>query len=166
MHRLLLASLAGLALAVAACGGGGDKSTPTAAASSVSPTATLQSIPQPTPPQPGEPIVQVHAGEHSLAPTRADVEKLATGSIDAGGKTYTGVTLAALAAQVSAPETATATVLGTQPSGERIAGARLSLKDDGASTVFVLESDGYLHLVSSTLDASDWLIDVTEIDFQ
>lgn len=167
MRRSLLAGAAALALLAAACGGGGSETNPTSAAgSSATPTATLQSIPKPTPPQPGEPIVQVNGSESSYKPTRADVEKLDTSTITVDGKKYTGVTLATLAAKVSAPDTATATVLGTQPSGARIAGARLSLQDDGAKTVFVLEPDGYLHLVSSSLDDASWLIDVTEVDFQ
>lgn len=166
MRRYLLAALVVAALVLAAgCGGG---SSPQAGATSVgtqSPLATPTDKPlaQPTPPQPAEPIVQVKSGKNLYSPTRDDIEKLGEATITVDGKHYKGVTLATLAAKVSAPAAAQATVLGTNALGTRIAGAVLSLKDDGSSAVFVISADGYLRLAASSLDPSRWLVDVTSI---
>ncbi|HKS92156.1 MAG TPA: hypothetical protein VJQ83_09535, partial [Tepidiformaceae bacterium] len=62
MHRFVLVVIASLAvLSLAACGGGSSNATSPSAVSSVKvPTATPTDKPlaQPTPPQPGEPILQ------------------------------------------------------------------------------------------------------------
>jgi len=169
MHRYLLALLAAALLTCAACGGGSSaRPSPSAISSVKVPTATPTDKPlvQPTPPQPGEPILQVKSGKNTFTPTRADVEKLDTTTITIKGKDYKGVTLATLAAKVSASATAQATILGTNSLGTRIGGALLSLKDDGANAVFVIADDGYLRLAASSLDPSQWLVDITSIVFQ
>lgn len=170
MHRFVLVVIASLAvLSLAACGGGSSNATSPSAVSSVKvPTATPTDKPlaQPTPPQPGEPILQIKSGKNAYNPTRADVEKLDSATITIKGKDYKGVTLATLAAKVSAASTAQATILGTNALGTRIAGALLSLKNDGTNSVFIISDDGYLRLAASSLDPSMWLVDVTSIVFQ
>lgn len=170
MHRYLLGVLVVLALVTAAACGGGSKAAPSATVSagagSATATPTDVSLAQPTPPQPGEPIIQVKYGKNSYTPTRAEVEALPTTSITIKGKDYKGVTLAEIAAKVSASASTQATILGTNSLGTRIGGALLSTKSDGTSAVFIISTDGYLRFAATSVDASRWLVDITSIVFQ
>jgi hypothetical protein len=165
MHRYLLAVIVAIALTAAACGGGSDAG-PTAAVGTARATPTDRPLVKPTPPANDAPLLEIKAGDSQYEPTKADLQKLDTTSIHAAGKDYKGVTLASLAAKVSAPATSSATILGTTAAGTRVGGARLSLKDDGTKSVFFIADDGHLSMASSSLAPDQWLVDISAVVFQ
>jgi hypothetical protein len=172
MRRLLFAAPLAILLAAAACGDGEDKdeAEPTQAAEE-SPAGNVNEqpqvpdkvIPTPTPVPDGVPIVQVVVAGKPFAPTRSEFGELPKVKIDAGGKTYEGVSLSALAEKAGASSSAVATIQGTRADNLRLGAIRFPLGEIGGSTVFMLDEGGHLVLASSSVPEEQWLKDVTGI---
>jgi|GEM_PF-4190342 len=181
MRRFLLAALPFAILAGAACGGddsspddgqNGNGQTPTlspadavatADASNQQPRVPDRPLPTPTPIPDGSPLLQVVAGGKPYTPTRADLAALPKASIDAGGKKYEGVTLAALAEAAGARAEAVVTIQGTRNDNLRFGAIRFPLAEIGPSTVLVLDESGHLLLASTSVPQEQWLKDITGI---
>lgn len=195
-HRLLpirtaalcAASCAMLAVVVtaAACGGGGGKQAPTpgtatakassSVAASASATGTSTGLGQPankegalptaTPLLITDAVLGVVSGKNNFKPTMDDFKALEQTTVTAGGKSYTGVSLATLGSKVSAPaDSGFVTVEGTLLSGVRLNVIRFATKDVAATTVLVMDSGGRLALYSSSIPGDQWLIAVTSVAF-
>jgi len=171
-----------LVVAVSACGGGGGGQAKTAttgpakASASVEATGTSTGLGQPvnsgaalptaTPLLVTDAIVGVANGKANYAPTMADFKALDQTSITVDGKSYKGVSLAALGAKVAAPTgTGFVTVQGTLLSGARLNVIRFATKDVAATTVLVMDSGGRLTLYSSSIPKEQWLLAVTSVAF-
>jgi hypothetical protein len=181
LQRLLLAALPALLL-LASCGGGAAKPT---ADSTVGPTATLTSAertrvaltpvalptvkdqPLPTPVKlaPDDVLVIVVAGKERFAPKSSDFGALPTVEITVAGKTYKGVTLAALAEKVKAPSGVNVTIDGTRADRVRLGTIRFPAADIAATTVLVADETGHLSLYSTSVPQEQWLVLVTGISF-
>ncbi|MGH2632028.1 MAG: hypothetical protein ACRDG3_01340 [Tepidiformaceae bacterium] len=175
-----------LVLAVAACGGGGGKQAGTAtsaaakasasAASSAAatptstglgqPAGTGDALPTPTPLLVTDAALGVAFGKDNFAPTMDAFNALDQTSVTVDGKSYKGVTLATMAAKVSAPtDSGFVTVQGTLPSGTRLNVIRFATKDVAATTVLVIDSGGRVALYSTSIPKDQWLIAVTSVAF-
>ncbi len=190
MNRTLLPAVAiatfALFSAIAAgCGGSGAKIPASAAAASstpksgTSPTPTIASqaglgqpttvdkvLPTPTAVLFSDAIVAVAAGKNSYKPTMSDFKALSASQVSVGGQTYKGVSLATIAAHVSAKtDSGYVTVQGTRSDGKRLNEIRFPTKDVASTTVFVMDSGGHLALYSSSIPKIQWLTAVTAIAF-
>jgi hypothetical protein len=156
MRRILLAAPIALLLA-AACGDGEDPevATPTSEVATVDaaagdghaqPQVADKPLPSPTPIPDDAPLIQVVVGGTPFSPTRSQFGELPKVQIEAGGKSYEGVTLSALAAKAGASESAVATIQGTRGDNLRLGAIRFPLGEIGASTVLVLDEAGHLAL--------------------
>ena len=123
---------------------------------------------QPTPTKAADTAVAVAvvAGKQTYSPTVADFRGLPAANVDAGGQSYTGVTIATLASKVSAASGTTVTIQGTRADGKRTGLLRYPLADIGSGTVLALDDSGHISLMSNTVDKSMWLIYVTSVAFQ
>ena len=176
MRRFLLAAPLAILLVSAACGDGSDEdaadATETASESPTvdgsaghqQPQVADKVIPTPTSIPDTLPVVQVVVAGKPFAPTRSEFGALPKITIDAGGKSYEGVSLSALAEKAGgASEGAVATIQGTRTDSLRLGAIRFPLGDIGASTVFMLDEGGRLVLASSSVPQEQWLKDVTGI---
>lgn len=172
MRRLLFAApLAILALS-AACGDGPDKDeqeqTQAAEQSPVSnpneqPQVPDKDLATPTPVPDGVPILQVVGGGNAFTPTRPEFAELPKTKLDANGKTYEGVTLAALAEKTGADGASVVTIHGTRLDNLRLGAIRFSLGEIASSTVLFLDENGRMVLASTSVPQEQWLKDVTSI---
>ncbi len=169
-------------VAVAACGGKDPANpadagpTPTVSEADARRTEVAQGLEQPVPPDrplpsptplpDGVPVLQVVAGDRQFTPTRQEFEALPTATITAGGKQYTGVTLAELAKRTSAPDGATVTIQGTRMDNLRYGAIRYPLAEVAAGTVIYLDQSGHPALASATIPQEQWLHTLTGIAFQ
>lgn len=181
MQRILLAALPAFLL-LAGCRG--DDAKP-AADGTVAPGATLTAAertkvaltpvtlptvkdqPLPTPVKLGadDVVVSVVAGKEKYQPKASDFSALPTVEITVAGKTYKGVTLAALAEKVKAAAGANVTIEGARADRVRLGTIRFPAADIGATTVLVPDETGHLALYSSTVPQDQWLVLVTGISF-
>lgn len=176
MRRLLFAAPLGILLFAASCGDGTDKAdpTPTAAASqeaspsdgSEQPQVPDKPLPSPTPIPDDLPIVQVVAGTNGFRPTRQEFAALATSKVQAGGKTYEGVSLALLAEKAGATPDTIATIQGTRSDNLRLGAVRFPLSELATTTVLYLDEGGHMMLASSSIPQEQWLKDVTGVALQ
>ena len=178
MRRLLLAALPfALLIPAVACGGddaedqpgdnGGESAAETPPqAGEGEPTAVPDKpLPSPTPIPDDVPVVQVVAGGKQYAPMRSEFSALPKAKVSAGGKDYEGVTLATLAEKAGAAAGTTVTMQGTRVDNLRFGAVRFGLSEIGASTVFMLDSEGHVTLASSSVPPEQWLKDITGIAF-
>jgi hypothetical protein len=173
-----------LALLLGACGGdddgspdGGDDgaaATPTLSPMDAQRTAvSAHDQPQvpdtplakPTPVPDDTPVIQVVAGETRYTPTAAEFAGLPTTEIQADGNTVEGVTIAALASQVSGSPDAVVTIQGTRVDNLRLGAVRFGLSEIAEDTVLIMDEDGHLALASSSIPADQWLTTITGIAF-
>ena len=169
-------------LLLAACGGGDSKPaadataapTPTLTAAertkvALTPVAlpTVKDQPLPTPAKLGtdDIVVSVVAGKEKYQPRASDFSALPTVDISVGGKTYTGVSLAALAEKVKAPAGGNVTIDGTRSDRVRLGTIRFPAADIGATTVLVPDETGHLSLYSTSVPQEQWLVLVTGVSF-
>ena len=169
--------------AAAACGGDDDApagdagAAPTVSEADARRTEVAQGLEQPVPPDrplptptplpDGLPVLQVVApGGTAYTPTRDEFTALPATTLKIGGKEYTGVTLAAVAAKAGAPAGSTATIQGTRMDNLRYGAIRYPLAEVGETTLLVLNEAGYLDLVSSSIPQEQWLHTLTGIAFQ
>jgi hypothetical protein len=176
MRRLTLAAapLALFAL-IAACGGDSDDTEPgdgTPAADETSPadltpvaTPTDVPIPQPTPVPADFVVLQVVNSGEVFAPTREEFLALPQSSITHGGATYSGVSFAALAAEVGARDGAIITIEGTRSDNRRYGVIRFTLDEIGENTVLTISDAGHIDLASTFVPPEQWLFTVTGIAF-
>lgn len=181
MQRILLAALPAFLL-LASCGRGDDAKpadgTPGSAATLTSaertkvaltpvtlPTVKDQPLPTPVKLAADDIVVSVVAGKEKYQPKASDLSALPTVEITVAGKTYKGVTLAALAEKVKAAAGANVTVEGTRADRVRLGTIRFPAADIGATTVLVPDDTGHLALYSSTVPQDQWLVLVTGISF-
>lgn len=166
-----------LMLALGACGGDSDDTntadpngTPTSAdgsPASAAPTATVTDVPIPRPtPVPADfVVVQVVNAGDVYAPTAAEFAALPGAQISHGGTNYSGVSLAALAAEVGARDGAIVTIEGTRSDNRRLGVIRFTLDEIGDNTVFVISEDGHIDLASTSIPPEQWLNTVTGVSF-
>ena len=179
MLRYLMAAIAATTFLMAACGGDDAKPAATKAAGSGTPaaTATLSSgleqptvedkvLPTPTAASDTAIALVVANGKQTYNPTVADYRALATASVNAAGQDYSGVTIATLAAKVSAPATATVTIQGIRADGKRTSLLRYALADIGTNTVLMIDASGHIALASSGFDKELWLSNIASVAFQ
>ena len=169
--------------AAAACGGDDDApagdagAAPTVSEADARRTEVAQGLEQPVPPDrplptptplpDGLPVIQVVTpGGTAYTPTRDEFKALPATTLKIGGKEYTGVTLASLAAKAGAPAGAVATIQGTRIDNLRLGALRYPLADIGATTLLVINQSGYLDLVSSSIPQEQWLHTLSGIAFQ
>jgi hypothetical protein len=170
MFRLFAPPLLVAALALAACGGGSSAAPPTATAEP--PTATPDTLQQPTPSDPlptpaparDEALaLAVTFGDRQFLPTVADFRGLPVTSVGNSGEK--GVTIAALAEKVGAPSGALVTIQGYRSDLKTIAFVRKPLGEIASTTIAVLDDEGHVNLVSTSLPAQEWLRAVIFIAF-
>jgi hypothetical protein len=170
-----------LLLAVAGCGGDDDGTDATATSDASSnngtPAATLtpSESPTATPEQPiatptrvadTDPLMVVNYGETVLQPTAADVAAMPQTPITGiDGQTYTGVTLADLAAAMGAPSDGYVEMRGIRSDGKRLVTLRYSLTDNGTDTVVYVADSGNVDLVSASVPQSNWLTAIMAISY-
>jgi len=181
--RLAAALLLLVAAAAAACGDDDDApagdagAAPTVSEADARRTEVAQGLEQPVPPDrplptptplPDDlPVIQVVTpGGTAYTPNRDEFKALPTTTLEIGGKEYTGVTLAAVAAKAGAPADSTATIQGTRIDNLRLGAIRYPLAEVGETTLLVFNQAGYLDLVSSSIPQEQWLQTVTGIAFQ
>jgi hypothetical protein len=173
MRRLLFAAPLAILLGSVACGDGPGKDdaeatqaaaeSPTPGNVNEQPQVPDKDLPTPTPIPDTLPVVQVVVAGKPFAPTRGEFGALPKVKIDAGGKSYEGVSLSVLAEKAGAAEGAVATIQGTRADNLRLGAIRFPLGEIGASTVFMLDEGGRLVLASSSVPPDQWLKDVTGI---
>ena len=139
MRRLLFAAPLAIFVLVAGCGDddADDGDQAQAAATEQSPVsnpneqpqAPDKQLPTPTPIPDTLPLVQVVAGGNTFTPTRPEFADLPKTTVEAAGKTYEGVTLAALAEKAGAGSGATATIQGTRIDNLRLGAIRFALSE-------------------------------------
>jgi hypothetical protein len=138
--------------------------TATATAGAQTPTATpVPPTPTYTPVPETSIVLQVAGGDELYEPTLAEFRTLPKAEITADGTKVQGVLLETLAARVSFVETATVTVQGER--GGRSGFARYPVQQMLSTTVFVLEPNGHIRMVSSAVGPAEWLVNVVSIDF-
>lgn len=173
MRRLFLTAVPlAILFGAAACGDGDDKAGSTEDSTGES-TATASVNEQPQVPDtpiaapssiPDDlPVVQVASGGKQYSPLRSEFAALPKVSISANGKSYEGVALATLAAQVGARAEAAVTIQGTRLDNLRLGAIRFALPEIGATTVLVMGEGGHLLLASTSVPPEQWLKDVTGI---
>ncbi len=176
MRRSLLAALPfPLLLVLAACGGGSGvardtDSTPGAGETvsgdpTVVPTPTDVPLPAPTAVPSDFIVLQVANAGSIYAPTRAEFLDLAQTELTQGGTTYSGVSLAALAAEVGARDGAIVTIEGTRSDNRRYGAIRFTLSEIGENTVLTISEDGHIDLASTYIPTEQWLFTVTGVVF-
>ena len=173
MRRLALAAMPFALLTLAAACGDGDKKDDAQQTTTAqeSPTANVNEQPQvpdkqlptPTPIPDTVPVIQVAFAGKVYAPMRSDFTALPKVKVNAGGKEYEGVSLAALAEKAAAKTDAVATIQGTRADNLRLGAIRFPLPDIAATTVFVIDDNGHVALFSSSIPQEQWLKDVTAI---
>ncbi len=171
MRRFLLAAAPFAILLGAACGDGEDKpddgeNTPEAALtqdSNQQPQVADQAMPTPTPLADTDPVLQVVAMGQAYTPTKGDFTALPKVSIDAGGKSYEGVSLAALAEKAGAPAAGFVTIQGTRADNLRFGAVRFPLAEVGTNTVLILDETGHVLFASSSVPQEQWLKDISGI---
>lgn len=178
MIRYFMVALAAATMVFAACGGGSDKPKETAsAAADASPTVSngLQQpvsedkvLPTPTPAAADSLALTVVAGKETYSPKVSEFKNLPTTDVKVGGKTYTGVSVAALGTKVSAGEGTSVTVQGIRADGKRESVLRYPLSQLGTNSVLVIDDKGHVSFVSSdeAIPQDLWLNSVTAVAFQ
>lgn len=121
-------------------------------------------LPTPTPLDDDDPVVSIVVNGSGLAPTAEEFKAWPQTTINAGGKTYEGVTLSAMADALGASATFVE-IEGVRSDGVRYAIARYALADFGASSLLVLTGTGQIDFVSSAVEPAQWLSAVTAITF-
>lgn len=174
----LAAAFAAASLLFAACGGG--SSTKDDAGASVAPgsataadtsglaqpSAPDKPLPTPTPvPEDGIALTVV-SKEHNYAPQAGELRDLKQDKVDAGGKSYSGVSIQTLADQVAAAAESNVTIQGIRGDGKRVGIVRFPLSEIGSNTVLVLDEQGHLALASSKIPAEQWIVAVASVAFQ
>jgi hypothetical protein len=177
MMRRLTFAAAPIALfaLIAACGGDSDATQPDDGTPGAEQTADGEPTPAPTPteaplptptPVPADFIVLQVANAGSVyAPTRAEFLALPQSQITHAGTTYSGVTLADLAAEVGARDGAIITIEGTRSDNRRFGVIRFTLDEIGENTVLTVTDAGHIDLASTFIPPEQWLFTVTGIAF-
>lgn len=156
----------------AACGDGSDKAdNPQAAASSsaAAPSApagqptTNQPLPSATPVPDDGTAVQVVSGKEQYAPTLADVRALPQTELTINGSKRSGVALKDLVAKVPAGAAGIVTIEGTNADRSRLGTVRFKLADIADTTLLVIDGEGHLDIVSSTIPEEQWLKSVSGV---
>jgi hypothetical protein len=161
-------------LAFSACGGGDDDGADddaTTTATDATPTLQIDEQPQvpdtpvaaPSPIPDDVPVIQVSASGKPYTPLRSEFAALPKSTISAGGKTYEGVSLAALANAAGAKPDSLVTIQGTRSDNLRLGAIRFPLAEIGETTVLVMGDNGHILLASSTVPVDQWLKDLTGI---
>jgi hypothetical protein len=171
MRRILLAAAPLAILLGAACGDGEDKpddatTSPEAVLtqdSNEQPQVPDTAMPTPTPLADADPVLQVVAMGQAYTPTRGDFGGLAKTKIDAGGKSYEGVTLAALAEKAGAPQAGFVTIQGTRSDNLRFGAVRFAMSEIGTNTVLLLDESGHVSFASAGVPPEQWLKDISGI---
>jgi hypothetical protein len=177
MRRLLIAAAFALCLAGAACGDGPDKPEQTGQATATSdpngppptvaenqqPQVPDRQMPTPTPVPDGLPVIQVVVAGKTFTPVRSEFAGLPKVTVTAGGTSYEGVSLEALATKAGAQPSAVATIQGTRTDNLRLGSIRYALAEIGPSTVLVMDESGHIRLASSSVPSDQWLKDITGI---
>lgn len=177
MRRLLIAAAFALFFAGAACGDGPDKSEqsaqPTATPDPNGPPPTVaenqqprvpdKPLPTPKPVPDGLPVIQVIVAGKAFTPVRSEFAGLPKVTVTAGGTSYEGVSLEALATRAGGQPSAVATIYGTGTDNLRLGSIRFPLAEIGPSTVLVMDESGHIRLASSSVPAEQWLKDITGI---
>jgi hypothetical protein len=170
MSRFCLSALLLVSAFAAACGGdGAEPATTATTAATQSPAGTptpSERLPAPPVRKDDDPILSIaHRGEGKLL-TLGEVKQLPTAEVQAGGKTYRGVTLSALAGVAGAAGDARATIEG-RGADERQGGLwRGAIAQYGSTVVFVIDERGALNMVGSNVPEGQWLRVVTGVSFQ
>lgn len=160
-------------LLTVACGGedGDGKATstavpgdPGAVGANLTPTPTPPPMKKPAPP-PAQGVALEISGPQFFGPSISELKGLMTTPITVNGKTYTGVTLAALAERVKAPAGVVMTVQGYRSDYSRIVFHRSEVAANGATTVLYIDSEGYINMASTTIPEADWLKAVMTVGF-
>lgn len=139
-------------------------STPTASPAS-GPTATPEPpLPTPTSLAQNEPVLSIVGGGETLQPTGLEFRAWAETTIEAGGASYTGVTLAEIAEDLGVSG-GFVEVEGVRSDGARYAIGRFALDEVADTSILVISRTGHVDFVSSTLDSSQWLTFVTAVTF-
>jgi hypothetical protein len=126
---------------------------------------TRRGIPTATPvPDDGVTVLVTGGGELTTY-TPVDIRELPETSITAGGESYTGVSVADLAASAGASDATYVTIEGYSPDGQRPIVAQFALADIGADSVFVISETGHLRFASESIDAAQWVTTVGAVDF-
>lgn len=135
---------------------------PTAGANE-QPQVPDKTLPTSTPVPDTSPVIQVGSTGKLYAPTRAEFAALPKSRLSAGGKDYEGVSLAFLAEKGTPRSGAIATIQGTRLDNLRLGAIRFPLADIAATTLLVMDTDGHIALVSSTVPPEQWLKDVISV---
>lgn len=184
IRSFALAGVPLLLVGLAACGGdsddeptatpaGAEDGTPTDStpagtlAPAESPTPTPETpLPTPTRVADTEPLMVVNFGETMIQPTAGDLAALDSIEITGtDGETYEGVSLAALAAEVSGQEAPNVEVRGIRSDGVRLATVTYSLTDSGEDTVIFVAESGNANLASASIPEANWLTAISSIAF-
>jgi hypothetical protein len=177
MRRLLIAAAFAVFFAGAACGDGPDKSeqsgqpsatpdprgAPPTVVENQQPQVPDKQLPTPTVVPDGLPVLQVLVAGKAFAPVRSEFAGLPKVTVSAGGTSYEGVSLEALATKAGAQPSAVATIQGTRSDNLRLGSIRYALAEIGPSTVLVMDESGHIRLASSSVPAEQWLKDITGI---
>ena len=171
MRRFLLAAAPFAILLGAACGDGEDKpedgaDTPDATLtqdSNQQPQVADSKMATPTPIADTDPVLQVVAMGQAYTPTRGEFAALPKVKIDAGGKSYEGVTLAALAEKAGAPQAGFITIQGTRSDNLRFGAVRFPLGEVATNTVLVVDESGHVLFASTSVPQEQWLKDISGI---
>lgn len=171
MMRWSLLLLPALLTVTAACGDGADKkdddATATAAAAVNANTpgqpTTSQPLAKPTPVPDTGLAFQVISGTQKFTPTVAEFKALPQTDLDVKGAKQTGILLSDIAAKVPAGRNGVVTIEGLSGDGQRVGAVRFPVADIAATTLFVLDSEGHVNVVSTTIPEEQWLKAVTGI---
>jgi hypothetical protein len=171
MTKRLVLMLAPLALVpLAACGGGNDTdhATPSGASPTLTATPTLvaPSLPSPSPVADDALALQVvRTDGKGGGKTAAELRALPQTDMNLDGGKQTGITLAELGKEVEAPATAIATVTGRSLNGTRVGIWRGTIADNGTTAMVVIDSQGLVSLVGSSIPKEQWLTVVESVSF-
>ena len=166
---LLLLALLGVA---AACGDGNDKKNENATATASAATANAPTPGQPTTSQPlakPTPVpdtglaMQVVSGTQRFTPTVAEFKALPQTDLDVKGAKQTGILLQDIAAKVPAGRNGIVTIEGLTADGQRVGAVRFPVADIAATTLFMLDSEGHVNFVSTSIPEEQWLKAVTGV---
>jgi len=111
-----------------------------------------------------QPVLSIVGGGEALQPTGLEFRAWAETTIEAGGASYTGVTLAEIAHDLGVSG-GFVEVEGMRSDGTRYAIGRFALDEIADTSILVISRTGHVDFVSSTLDSSQWLTFVTAVTF-
>lgn len=156
---------------VVACGGDSKDDEPTAVPGT--PTLGLEPSPTKAAPRvretptatPNESIALAVGGRRAgseYAPTVAEFRALPTATV----KGQTGVTLGTLVAKAGKGTATIATIDGTASGGAMGGAVRKPIDEIASTTIFVMDEQGHIKMVSDTFPETEWLTVVTNITLE